>query len=70
MALRNGHSEPRRTGSTTVTSKALSLAMNHVDAPIRSDPKSGALSIDQLRLEGISTAGICLVAIFGDDTAA
>jgi len=65
MAVWNDHSEPKRAGNTTFTSKALSLAMSdhagtHVDAPVHFDPRPGAPSIDQVPLERFYTPGICL----------
>lgn len=47
MTVWNDHSEPKRAGNTTFTSKALSLAMSdhartHVDAPVHFDPRPGA----------------------------
>lgn len=65
MAVWNDHSEPKRAGNTTFTSKALSLAMSdhagtHVDAPVHFDPRPGALSVDQVPLERFYTSGICL----------
>lgn len=65
MTVWNDHSEKKVAGSTTFTSKALSLAMSdhagtHVDAPVHFDPRPGALSIDQVPLEKFYTEAICL----------
>jgi kynurenine formamidase len=65
MSVWNDHSEPKRAGSTTFTSKALSLAMSdhagtHVDAPVHFDPRPDALSIDQVPLEKFITSGFCI----------
>jgi len=65
MTVWNDHSEPKRAGNTTFTSKALSLAMSdhagtHVDAPVHFDPRPGALSIDQVPLERFFTPAFCV----------
>ena len=65
MTVWNDHSEPKRAGNTTFTSKALSLAMSdhagtHVDAPVHFDPRPEALSIDQVPLEKFITSGFCI----------
>lgn len=65
MTVWNDHSEPKRAGNTTFTSKALSLAMSdhagtHVDAPVHFDPRPGALSIDEVPLEKFYTQAFCV----------
>jgi kynurenine formamidase len=65
MTVWNDHSEPKRAGNTTFTSKALSLAMSdhagtHVDAPVHFDPRPDALSIDQVPLEKFYTSAFCV----------
>ena len=65
MTVWNDHSEPKRAGNTTFTSKALSLAMSdhagtHVDAPVHFDPRPDALSIDQVPLEKFYTSAFCI----------
>ncbi len=65
MTVWNDHSEPKRAGNTTFTSKALSLAMSdhagtHVDAPVHFDPRPEALSIDQVPLEKFYTSAFCV----------
>lgn len=63
VAVWNGHSEPKRAGNTTFTGEALSLAMSdhagtHLDAPVRFDPRPGALSMGRVPLERFCTSGI------------
>ena len=61
----NDHSELKRAGNTTFTSKALALSLSdhsgtHVDAPVHFDARPGAASIDAMPLERFYTPGICL----------
>lgn len=61
----NDHDEKVTAGSTTVSSKALSLSISdhsgtHVDAPIHFDDRPGAATIDQIPLENFYTSAICL----------
>ncbi|HUS97319.1 MAG TPA: cyclase family protein [Hyphomicrobiaceae bacterium] len=61
----NDHTELKKAGKTTFTSKALYLSMSdhagtHVDAPCHFNPDPSALSIDQIPLENFYTEAICL----------
>lgn len=65
MTVWNDHSEPKRAGNTTFTSKALSIAFSdhagtHVDAPVHFDPRPEALSIDQVPLEKFYTSAFAI----------
>lgn len=65
MTVWNDHDEKVTAGSTTVSSKALSISFSdhagtHVDAPIHFDDRPDAKTIDQIPLENFYTSGICL----------
>ena len=65
MTVWNDHSEPKKAGNTTFSSKALSIAFSdhagsHVDAPVHFDPRPDALSIDQMPLEKFYTSAFCI----------
>jgi kynurenine formamidase len=65
MTVWNDHSEPKRAGNTTFSSKAMSIAFSdhagtHVDAPVHFDPRPEALSIDQVPLEKFYTSAFCI----------
>jgi kynurenine formamidase len=61
----NDHSEIKRAGETTFTSKALCLSLcdhsgTHVDAPCHFNSAPDAPSIDQVPLENFYTEALCL----------
>src|SRR6056297_354799 len=61
----NDHSETKRAGDTSFSSKALYLSLSdhagtHVDAPCHFNADPGAASIDQIPLENFYTEAICL----------
>jgi kynurenine formamidase len=65
MTVWNDHSEIKKAGNTTFTSKSLTLSMSdhsatHVDAPCHFNPAVGAPSIDEVPLENFYTEAICL----------
>jgi kynurenine formamidase len=65
MTVWNDHSEEKRAGNTTFTSKAMYLSMSdhagsHVDAPVHFDPRPGAQSVDEMPLEKFYTSGFCI----------
>lgn len=65
MTVWNDHSEQKRAGNTTFSSKAMSIAFSdhagtHVDAPVHFDPRPEALSIDQVPLEKFYTSAFCI----------
>lgn len=65
MTVWNDHSQPKKAGNTTFTSKAMAISMSdhsgtHVDAPVHFDPRPDAPSIDEVPLERFYTEAICL----------
>ena len=65
MTVWNDHSEIKRAGDTTFSSKAMYLSMSdhagtHVDAPCHFNPAPNAPSIDQVPLEDCYTEALCL----------
>ena len=65
MTVWNDHSEEKRAGNTTFTSKAMFLSLSdhagsHVDAPVHFDPRPGAQSVDEMPLEKFYTSGFCI----------
>jgi kynurenine formamidase len=65
MTVWNDHSEEKRAGNTTFTSKAMYLSMSdhagsHVDAPVHFDPRPGAQSVDEMPLEKFYTSAFCI----------
>lgn len=65
MTVWNDHSEMKKAGNTTFSSKALSIAFSdhagtHVDAPVHFDPRPEAQSIEQMPLEKFYTPAFCI----------